>query len=200
MAHLIDILRPDQRGVVLHPAKRKFLATGRRWGKTVLGGCDGLDWAIAGARVAWVVPVYKNSRALWRLATRISPAYTAEILKSDMLINFPGDGFLGIYSADNADAMRGESFHKVIVDEAARVKEEVYYDVLEATVADTGGEITCISTPKGRNWFWREHAKGLDEMGHQASWSFPTSANPLPQIQFAAQPTMITPVDLFQFP
>jgi len=104
-----------------------------------------------------------------------------------MLINFPGDGFLGIYSADNADAMRGESFHKVIVDEAARVKEEVYYDVLDATVADTGGEITCISTPKGRNWFWREHAKGLDEMGHQASWSFPTSANPLPQIQLAAE-------------
>jgi phage terminase large subunit-like protein len=184
MAHLIDVLRPDQRGVVLHPAKRKFLACGRRWGKTVLGGCDGLDWAVAGARVAWIVPTYRNSRALWRMATRLAPALGGEVKQADLLIEF-GHGFLGVYSADNADAIRGESFHKVLIDEAARIKEDVYYDVLEATVADTGGEITAISTPRGRNWFWREHARGLDEMGDVASWSFPTSANPLPLVQAA---------------
>jgi phage FluMu gp28-like protein len=36
-----------------------------------------------------------------------------------------------------------------------------------------------ISTPKGRNWFWRLYLRGQDDSKSSwRSWSFPTSANP----------------------
>jgi hypothetical protein len=51
--------------------------------------------------------------------------------------------------------MRGEWFHLVVTDEAARVPEAVIEEVVEPTLADVDGEHVAISTPKGKNWFYR---------------------------------------------
>jgi hypothetical protein len=164
---------------------------GRRWGKTVLGGVLSLACAARGAKVAWCVPAYKNGRPLWRWAEQVAgpvrAAGRAEIHRSERLISFDGGGFLGIYSADNGDSMRGESFHLVIVDEAARVPVEVWTDVLQPTLADYDGKAILISTPKGRNWFWEEWQRGQTGNDAIMSWTAPTSANPNPRIQRAAQ-------------
>ncbi len=141
-----------------------------------------LEIAKRGAACAWVSPIYKTSRPLWRFCEATVNPQVANIHKSEREIEFPGGGRIGVYSADNDVGIRGEAFDLVVVDEAAQVKEETYSDVLLPTLADRNGRIVLISTPKGRNWFYREWVKA-NETG--AAWHAPTNANPMPTIQRA---------------
>jgi hypothetical protein len=191
--------RLDQWEIVSHPAKRKCLAMGRRWGKSVLATCVAIPLAAGGARVAWCVPNYKNGRPLWRVIEQtlkpLEAAGLCKINKSERTVQFTNGGFLGLYSMSNPDSIRGENFHLVIVDEAAMVSEEAWTDCIQPTLADQDGDTILISTPKGRNWFWKEYQAGLIEMEKAkkekrepvaASWSAPTRNNPNPNIQKAA--------------
>jgi len=161
---------------------------GRRWGKTVLGGCVSLATAASGGHVGWIVPTYKNGRALWRWCeTATAPLASAghvHVNRQERMIEFRGGGFLGIYSADNEDSVRSEAFHLVVLDEAARMSETAWTDAIQPTLADYAGDAILISTPRGRNWFWREwmNADGR----YAAAFQAPTAANPNPQIQAAA--------------
>lgn len=64
------------------------------------------------------------------------------------------------------------------------VDERVWYDVLMPTLADRRGRAMLISTPRGRNWFWREFERAKTE---GAAWRAPSTDNPLPSIREAAQ-------------
>lgn len=192
MAELVlPMLRLDQYRIARHPAKVKVLAMGRRWGKSTMLGAVSLNAARRGARVAWVVPTYRNGNALWRFAEAAVGALRAagqvRTNRSERLIEFPGSGgFLGIYSADSADSIRGEWFHLVAVDEAARIDEAVWADVLQPTLADVDGDAILISTPKGRNWFHRLWQAGHTDMRDSAAFRAPTDDNPNPLIRKAA--------------
>lgn len=157
-------LRSDQRAILLHPAKRKTAAMGRRYGKTVMCFVAEANVLRQHGKCAWVAPTYKNSRPLWRMMERAFRPLVASgrvnINKADRVITTYRGGMFAVYSGDGIDAIRGERFHLVINDEAARLSEEARYDAIDPTVADYDGEIIDISTPKGRNWFWREHMKG----------------------------------------
>ena len=106
------------------------------------------------------------------------------VRRAERTIEFPSGGYLSIYSADSPDSIRGEAFDLVIVDEAALMDERVWYDVLMPTLADRRGRAMLISTPRGRNWFWREHERCRQE---GASWRAPSTDNPLPSIREAAE-------------
>lgn len=163
---------------------------GRRWGKSVLGGVLTMNVLRQHGRAAWVVPSYKNGRGLWRWAQSIAGPMrrSFDISKAERTITTHRGGFFGIYSADNADAIRGEWFHLVVLDEAARIAEEDWTDAIQPTLADADGDAILISTPKGRNWFWQEWQRGNRGDPQQiAAWHAPTAANPSPRIQKAAE-------------
>ena len=107
--------------------------------------------------------------------------------RADRMIEFAGGGLLGIYSADNPDSMRGENFHLAVLDEAARISQEAYEDVISPTLADHDGDVILISTPKGLNWFFQEYQRGLGDGAYQAAFHAPSSDNPNPNIQRAAE-------------
>jgi phage terminase large subunit-like protein len=179
-------LRRDQTMIAMSPAWTKVVCAGRRWGKTVMAGSLALSCAAHGGAVAWVAPTYLNSRPLWRLAERITApiADRLSIRRADRMIDIPRAGSLAIYSADSPDSIRGEAFDLVIVDEAAMVDERVWYDVLMPTLADRRGRALLISTPRGRNWFWREYERANQ---NGAAWRAPSADNPLPSIREAAE-------------
>jgi len=160
---------------------------GRRWGKTLMAGSLALYYANEGKSVAWVVPTYKNARPTWRFCeARCGPlAGAVRLNKSERLVEFPSGGWVGVYSADNDVAIRGEAFDLVVVDEAAQIAEETYTDVILPTLADRDGRCYLISTPRGRDWFWREWTAALADGTDRAAWTAPSSANPLPAIQRA---------------
>ena len=160
---------------------------GRRWGKSFMASVYALTCADMGGHVAWIAPTYRNSRPLWRSAERaIAPiANRLTVRRSEREIIFPSGGSLSVYSADNPDSMRGMAFDVVIIDEASRVSEEAWTDVIQPTLADRGGTAVLISTPHGRNWFYREWLRGQRHTDRIASFQAPTSANPNPQIKDA---------------
>ena len=162
---------------------------GRRWGKTVLGLVLVLAALLSGMRVAWLVPTYRNSNPLWRaVESALSPlrkAGRAKLNRAERYAEMWNGGFLGIYTADNPDAMRGEWFHLVVVDEAARVPEAVIEEVVEPTLADADGEMVAISTPRGKNWFYRLWRRGVEDGEYVKGWIAPTSDNPSPMIRKA---------------
>lgn len=182
-------LRNDQRAIVAHPSKVKVLSMGRRWGKTVLGGVVTLNVLRQHGRAAWIVPAYKNGRALWRYAAGVcAPLVQAgymDVSKSERVITTHAGGFFGIYSAENIDSIRSEAFNLVVGDEAARISEEGWQDAVRPTLADAEGDEILISTPKGKNWFYFEYMRGLGETDGYKAWTAPSSANPMPQIKRA---------------
>jgi predicted phage terminase large subunit-like protein len=189
---LLPMLRLDQYRIARHPAKVKTLTMGRRWGKSTMLGALSLNAARQGARVAWVVPTYKNGNSLWRFTERVvgplKAAGLAKTNKTERLIDFPTvGGSLGIYSADNPDGIRGDNFNLVAVDEAARVSEETWADVIQPTLADVDGDAILISTPKGKNWFYRQWRDGIQDGQYAASWQAPSSDNPMPTIKRASE-------------
>lgn len=182
-------LRADQLAIARHPAKTKVLSMGRRWGKTVLGGTVLGNALAQHGRVAWIAPTYKNTRPMWRwllLATAgDAKAKRMTISRSDRTITTNRGGFLGIFSGDNIDSIRGEAFHLVVIDEAARIPETAWPDAIMPTLADYGGDAILISTPKGKNWFYHEWLRGVERNADIASWTAPTGANPNPNIRRA---------------
>lgn len=182
--------RSDQWRIVSHPAKTKICVMGRRWGKTVMGGAVALGTASAGGKAAWVVPTYRNSTPLWRWiessTQHLVKARMAKVNRSDRVVSFSNGGFLGVYTADNPTGILGESFHLVVVDEAARIDEAVYYETIRPTLADYDGDAILISTPKGKNWFYVAYQQALITDG-MASFHAPTSDNPNPNIKAAAE-------------
>jgi hypothetical protein len=190
LALALPRLRQDQWDIINHPAKRKYLSMGRRWGKTVLGGVIVLNVLRQHGKAAWVVPYYKNARALWRYVNNVcAPLAQSKLLdvsRSEKVVTTPRGGFLGIYSADNIDAARSEDFDVAVFDESARIDVEQKQDVFEATLADRDGDAVDISSPKGRNGFFIEWLNAYqDETGYSHAWTAPTNANPLPNIRKA---------------
>jgi hypothetical protein len=82
--------------------------------------------------------------------------------------------------------MRGEAFDLVVIDEAAQIKHETWTDVIMPTLADRTGRAMLISTPKGKNWFYAEYLRGQADGKEVASFTAPSSDNPMPQIKAAA--------------
>ncbi len=171
----------------MHPAQTKDIAAGRRWGKTVLGGVAVSNVLRQHGHSAWVVPTYKNGRALWRwLRTTFGPLAAAKVVdisESERVITTHMGGFFGMYSGDNIDAIRSEWFNLVVEDEAARLKDGADADAIDPTLADAGGQKLRISTPKGLNWWYAECMRRSDE---HAFFHAPTASNPLPNIRRAA--------------
>jgi len=160
---------------------------GRRWGKTFMCGDYGLTVADFGGTVAWVAPTYKNSRPLWRFVEQqLSGTRGVAILRGQRVAEFPSGGRISVFSADReGDSLRSDSFDLVIVDEAARVAENAIYDAIMPTLADRDGILMAISTPKGRNWFWREAMRAESGDKSVAFFRAPSNANPIASIQRA---------------
>ena len=155
----------------------------------MMGGSVAIACANAGAAVAWIAPTYKNSRPLWRMAERfIAPVMDrVKLMRSERRIIFPGGGELSVYTADNPTSILGEYFDLVIGDEAARWQEGVWEETILPTLADRDGSAMLLSSPRGRNWFWREWMRGKNKNAGYAAFQAPTTNNPNPNIKRAAE-------------
>ena len=163
------------------PARYKVLAGGRRWGKTRLGVLQCLEVAAAqGGRAWWVSPSYKMGAVGWRPIARLGASIPGASTKyGERLLTMPSGGTVQVRSADDPDSLRGEGLDYCVMDEVAFMSERTWQEAIRPALSDRGGRALFISTPKGRNWFWRLHQRGLDDKNTQwASFSFPTGDNP----------------------
>lgn len=178
----INLPKPHsaQRQVVAEARRMNVVACGRRFGKTTLG----LDRAVApmldGYPVGWFSPTYKMLSDVWRTARRTLKPVTRHISEQEKRIELLTGGVLDMWSLDTADVARGRKYQRIVVDEAAMVRdlEDAWNAVIRPTLTDYEGDAWFLSTPKGRNYYWSLYQRGQRAEGEWMSWSMPTAANP----------------------
>jgi len=180
MAVRLPRLHPGQQTVWDERCRFKVLASGRRWGKSLLGSLACVSGGLRGGRTWWVAPSYKMAQVGWRAISRLGRQVPgAEVRLSDMLINFPGGGSTQVRSADDPQSLRGEGLTLAVLDECAFMREIAWTEALRPALSDKLGGALFISTPAGRNWFWRLWMRGQDAAERDwRSWRFPTRDNP----------------------
>lgn len=148
---------PGQQWVRSQARRFNWLAAGRRWRKTTLVMAIAVEAALRGKQIIWGAPVYDQVRVGWD-ETRQALAGVGNFNTSQMTVRLPGGGRITYRSLDDPDNARGFTADGVVTDETGDVNPLAYYEVLRPMLIDTGGWYWGIGTPKGRNWFYKEHA------------------------------------------
>jgi len=197
--------RPDQVEVLNHPARFRMMDCGRRWGKTILESNWLHEGAINDGGENWFLsPVYAQSKAVFRdnlAAARRGGADAAfkDVSISELRVEYKTGGVEHYKSADNPETLRGAGLKRVVIDEAARVKRDVWEEVIRPAVSDTHGKVLFGTTPKGKNWFYELWTRGQDGLQPEfKSWKFPTANNPLIHPSDIEHARQSLPVDVFQ--
>ena len=93
-----------------------------------------------------------------------------------------GGGTIDAWSLDNPNAGRGQKYARVVIDEAAIVKElkQAWELSIRPTLTDLKGSAWFLSTPSGiASYFHTLFQRGSDSSQDSwASWQMPTVANP----------------------
>jgi Terminase large subunit, T4likevirus-type, N-terminal len=183
------------------PARHRLAAAGRRFGKSLLGGHELTIEALytysfrnqleanSKRREFWIVgPEYSDSEKEFRVAYN-------DLKRLDVPFDRPGTynnpegGEMRIslwngrfivkaMSAKYPGTLVGEELSGVVMAEAAKIKELVWTKYIRPTLADQRGWSLFLSTPEGKNWFYRLWQKGQDpSVKSWASWRMPSWIN-----------------------
>jgi hypothetical protein len=167
---------------ILHDKHRfKVVACGRRFGKTTLCAIVIVLLALSKPeQILWIVsPTFPQTMYMWRQIKRIIPKkFIKSIKEGEKFIEIVNGSTVWAKSGDNPDGLVGEGLDFVAIDEASRCKEEVW-EVLRPSLADKGGECWFLSTPKGKNWFYKMFLMERSDPKSYKSFSFTTHDNPI---------------------
>jgi phage terminase large subunit-like protein len=165
-------------GVNPDPAQEKLLRTlhrrvmlncHRQWGKSLMAAIRAVFQALTRQNQTIVI-VSIDARHSQRLANRCRELVRRLEMTvrgdgtNERSILFP-NGSVIIPLPGKADAMRGFTANLLIIDEAARVPDEVY-TAARPMLAATNGDLWLLSTPRGKRGFFYEEWSGKDSPSH----------------------------------
>lgn len=175
-----------QLDVMESKARFRVLRAGRRWGKTELAAHEVIMAALSkpNQMVWWVANSDKNVRRGYRkVKTQLPRMLLAKEPPSDAandrILSFNNGSTIEFYTAGTPDSLAGEGVNFVVMDEAALIPANVWFQLVRPTLSDKGGRALIISTPRGRNWFYQVWQRGKGNNKAYESWHFPSSNNPL---------------------
>ena len=147
-------------GEVFSSKKRfRVLVAGRRFGKSYLSCIELLKAAIErkGETYFYCAPTYRMAKDIaWKTLKRLVPqVWIKSKNESDLKIELINDSVIELKGTENAMALRGRSLAGVVLDEAAFMDAEVWFEVIRPALADKQGWALFISTPDGTaSWFY----------------------------------------------
>lgn len=151
----------------LYPEQEAFLFTDARWSyceaSTKTGKSSGcLIWLTEqallngrpGAEAWWVSPVYRQAEAMfarWKLS---APAGLFQANDSKRTVALPNGSTIRFLSGEKPDNLYGDDVLAAVLDEASRMRPEVY-PAVRSTLTTTRGPARLIGNVRGRrNWFY----------------------------------------------
>ena len=173
----------DRIGFKPHEAQQKILdcqereiviCAGRRFGKSAICAYIALRTIIEADKKGtpvkvWIVsPTYGLSMKVFdylvKWFVRAIPSQKAGITSrapgtGGPQIRTAGGSLIQCMSAENPTSLLGEELDLLIIDEAARLKKDIWTSYLYATIQGRNGKTIFISTPMGKNWFWEQFEK-----------------------------------------
>lgn len=181
---------PGQLEIHLDEHPLRIVACGVRWGKTLCAAMEGLVAAMAPSErsIGWVTaPTYDLANKVFReivLAAQrhlhhrvIKLSETSGLL---VLRNMAGGvSEIRAKSADNPVSLLGDGLDWLIVDEASRLKPDIWQSHLSQRLIDKQGWALLISTPKGKGYFFDLYRRGQEDRDPAyKSWNKPSWTNP----------------------
>lgn len=169
--------------------KRRILACGVRWGKTLAAAMEAIAAALEpkDRSIGWIVaPTYDLADRVFREIQVVA----LEKLQHRVITMRPherrlvvrnmsgGTSEIRAKTADNPVSLLGEGLDFVIVDEAARLKPGIWESHITQRLIDKQGWALLISTPKGKNYFYDLYLRGQGKDADYESWNRPSWTNP----------------------
>lgn len=180
-------LHARQSLLVNSPARFTVGTCGRRFGKT-------LGLLIKLAKTAckfhprsnvlywWCAPTYARAVKAFEEFERAMRAVIARSARDDYSITLLNGVRLEFVSLKEWGNRKGDGLDGVVFDEAARCPAAAWTELVAPALMDKKGWAVLISTPWGRNWFYREYMKGVAGSPTNdptyAAYRFPSSDNP----------------------
>jgi hypothetical protein len=162
-----------QMEVLASTAKRGILNCCRQWGKSTVGGIKAVHYAytVPGSLVVVASPSERQSAEFvqkvkpWLRKLGITPRGDG---KNKTSLLFPnGSRMIGL--PGNENTLRGfSSVGLMIIDEAARVDDEIYR-ALRPMLAVADGDLWLLSTPAGRRGFFYDNWTSAPPEWHRIS-------------------------------
>lgn len=157
-------------------SRMKVLPCGRRLGKSNMEAHELIPYAFLAKQRAnwlkaegkrmeyWIVgPEYADSEKAFRVfydkCSKLGmpfdkPGTYYSIQTGDMIVSLWDGAFILQGKSENRpNSLIGEALSGVILDEAAKMKQNTWDQLLRPTLADFGGWAIFTSTPEGKNWF-----------------------------------------------
>jgi phage terminase large subunit len=150
-------LSKAQRMIADAPFRFRVAVCGRRFGKTHLAIRELAKYASKpDQRVWYCAPTYRMAKQIvWKKLKKklLSINWVKKVNEQDLTLELVNGSEISLRGADNYDSLRGVGLNFIVIDEAADIDSEAWYEVLRPTLADTGGHALFLGTPKGMNWF-----------------------------------------------
>lgn len=172
-------LHEGQKKIIAEAKRFNVLCCGRRWGKSELATDILCDTAIDGFPLGYFTPTYKLLDGTYRECVSIlEPIITRK--NEHQFIEIAGGGRIDFWSLENELAGRSRKYKKVVIDECAFTKNlwKIWTESIRATLTDMKGDAWFMSTPKGKNDFFKLFMRGKGEEANWMSWQMSTYTNP----------------------
>ena len=186
-----------------------WLPCGTKFGKT-LAGAGSIAMASNKHRnstLRIVAPIYRQTKISWKYVEQMLPGRPfVEPNKVDNIMRLPGyKNEIEFWSGKNPEDLEGGAVQATLLDEAAKLKEQVYISN-KTTMTRTRGRTALVSTPRGRNFFHTgykdallemERAKRENRVPKEIALSAPTLANPNIDMEAVADAKRTLSNDMF---
>lgn len=162
MSPVIDLgyePRPWQAEVQSQFQRFSVLVVHRRGGKTVLSILNLITAAIKCqkpmGRFGYVAPFLRQSRLIaWDYLKSYTRTMPGVVFNESLLsVTFLNGARIQLFGADNPDALRGQYFDGVVLDEVADMRRQTWGEIIRPALTDRRGWALFIGTPRGQNMF-----------------------------------------------
>ncbi len=178
---------PAQELILRDKCQFKTIVAGRRFGKTKAMAFSAIHFAITKPNSIQFIlaPSYNQANIMfWEITTLLSRSILVHLVERVYKtpfskIIFKNGSEIHARSTTKPEYLRGHKAHRVILDEAAYIPDDVISQVVEPMLADYNGSWIKIGTPFGKNHFYDTYLKGQSpEFPDYSSYRFPSTANP----------------------
>jgi len=167
----------SRRAILKDSARYKVVCSGRRWGKSFFSIIWLLHTPLQSNERRWVIfPTYRQAKMVsWNLLKRLFAGKKVSINETELSITLSNGAKIELKGADKPDSLRGVSVTKVVLDEYSYMKENVWAEIIQPTLAETKGTALFVGTPKSvQNHFYDLFVKGQSNDSDYKSWQFTT--------------------------
>ena len=165
-----------RREILNDPARYKIVSSGRRFGKSYFSVLFLLNKPLEANERRWIVfPTYRQAKMVsWNLLKGIFANKQATINETELSITLDNGAKIELKGADKPDSLRGVSTTMVVMDEYSYMKENVWGEIIQPTLAENKGTALFVGTPSGLNHFYDLFVKGQSNDSDYKSWQFTT--------------------------